>query len=43
MYDVTQSMKTSGSREDFIREMKRRGYEVKWTDDRKNITYTCPN
>lgn len=43
MYDVTQAMKTSHSKEDFIREMKRRGYEVKWTDDRKNITYTCPN
>ena len=43
MYDVTQSMKTSVSKEDFIREMNRRGYEVKWTDDRKNITYTCPN
>lgn len=43
MYDVTQAMKVSRSKEDFIREMKRRGYEVKWTDDRKNITYTCPN
>lgn len=43
MYDVTQAMKVSRSKEDFIREMNRRGYEVKWTDDRKNITYTCPN
>lgn len=43
MYDVTQTMKVSRSKEDFIREMKHRGYEVKWTDDRKNITYTCPN
>lgn len=43
MYDVTQAMKVSHSKEDFIREMNRRGYEVKWTDDRKNITYTCPN
>lgn len=23
--------------------MKRKGYAVKWTDDRKYITYTCPN
>lgn len=43
MYDVTQAMKVSRSKEDFIREMKHRGYEVKWTDERKNITYTCPN
>ena len=43
MYDVTQAMKVSRTKEDFIREMKRRGYEVKWTDERKNITFTCPN
>ena len=43
MYDVTQAMRVSRSKEEFIREMKRRGYEVKWTDERKNITFTCPN
>ena len=43
MYDVNQAMKVSCSKEEFIREMKRRGYEVKWTDDRKNITFICPN
>ena len=43
MYDVTQAMKVSRTKEDFIREMKHRGYEVKWTDERKNITFTCPN
>ena len=43
MYDVTQAMKVSRTKEDFIREMERRGYEVKWTEDRKNITFTCPN
>ena len=43
MYDVTQAMKVSCNKEEFIREMKRRGYEVKWTDERKNITFTCPN
>lgn len=43
MYDVTQAMKVSCNKEEFIREMKRRGYEVKWTEDRKNITFTCPN
>ena len=43
MYDVTQAMKVSRNKEEFIREMERRGYEVKWTDERKNITFTCPN
>jgi len=43
MYDVNQAMKVSRNKEEFIREMKRRGYEVKWTDDRKNITFICPN
>lgn len=43
MYDVTQAMKVSRNKEEFIREMKRRGYEVRWTDERKNITFTCPN
>lgn len=28
------------SKEDFIEKMKEKGYEVKWTDKRKNITYT---
>jgi hypothetical protein len=31
------------NREDFIQQMKRRGYEVWWSDERKYITYTCPN
>jgi len=43
MYDVNQAMKVCRNKEEFIREMKRRGYEVKWTDDRKNITFICPN
>ena len=43
MYDVTQAMKVSRNKDEFIREMKRRGYEVKWTEERKNITFTCPN
>lgn len=28
---------------DFIREMQRLGYKVTWTDERKYITFTCPN
>ncbi|MCQ2355214.1 MAG: hypothetical protein MJ102_09010, partial [Clostridia bacterium] len=40
---ISETMNRSGSREDFIREMKRRGYDVTWTDERKYITFTCPN
>ena len=43
MYDVSDAMKKSQSKEDFIILMKRKGYEVKWTDERKEITFTCPN
>lgn len=35
-------MERVGSREDFIREMRRRGYDVRWEDGRKSITYTTP-
>ena len=43
MYNIGETMKTSVNREDFIRQMHRRGYEVWWSDERKYITYTCPN
>ena len=43
MYNIGEAMKTSVNREDFIRQMKRRGYEVWWSNERKYITYTCPN
>lgn len=33
----------SSNKEDFIFNMERQGYFVKWTDTRKTITYTCPN
>lgn len=42
MYDIGDAMKKSCSREDFILLMKRKGYEVKWTEERKDITFTCP-
>ena len=35
-------MELAGSREEFIREMERRGYRVHWEEGRKNITYTTP-
>lgn len=43
MYDIGQAMKLSANKEDFILLMKRKEYEVKWTDERKDITFTCPN
>ncbi len=36
---IVSAMKKSGSKEEFIKEMKRKGYEVKWSDSRKNITF----
>ena len=43
MSDIDFVMNRSGSRADFIREMQRIGYGVTWTDERKNITFICPN
>lgn len=43
MYDIGQAMKLSAGKEDFILLMKRKGYEVKWTEERMDITFTCPN
>ena len=43
MYHIGKAMEQSLSREDFISLMKRKGYEVNWTDARKHITFTCPN
>ena len=37
---IVSAMKTAGTKDEFIREMKRKGYEVKWSDTRKNITFT---
>jgi hypothetical protein len=36
-------MAKSKTREDFIFNMERQGYFVKWSDTRKTITYICPN
>ncbi len=43
MADICAAMNRSGSKQDFIVEMERCGYQVKWTDERKYITFTCPN
>lgn len=43
MNDIDKAMNISGSKEDFIKAMSIMGYAVTWTDDRKYITYQCPN
>ncbi len=43
MNDIDKAMNISGSKEDFINAMSMMGYTVTWTDDRKYITYQCPN
>lgn len=43
MNDIDKVMNISGSKEDFINAMSIMGYSVTWTDDRKYITYQCPN
>lgn len=42
MNTVDQCMKRARTRADFIREMERRGYQVRWEETRKFITYTTP-
>lgn len=43
MFTIDNAMKKAKTKQEFIDEMKRNGYEVLWTDERKYITYTCPN
>lgn len=43
MYTIDNAMKEAKTKKEFMDEMKKNGYEVMWTDDRKYITYTCPN
>jgi len=40
---IDECMRFARSKEEFISLMKSEGYDVKWTDTRKSITYTCPN
>ena len=42
MNTIDQCMKYAATREEFISLMKSEGYEVRWTENRKNITYTTP-
>ena len=43
MASIEDAMDHSGSKAEFIQEMADRGYGVRWTDERKYITFTCPN
>ena len=39
---IEEAMKRAGTREEFLREMNQKGYQVRWEDGRKSITYTTP-
>ena len=43
MYVIDEVMKKAKSKQHFIRLMNQNGYLVRWEDNRKYITYTCPN
>lgn len=43
MNDIDQTMDRTRSKEEFIKAMEDKGYKVKWTDERKYITYTTPD
>lgn len=43
MFTIDHAMKKAKTKQEFMDEMKKNGYEVVWTDERKYITYTCPN
>ena len=40
---INQVMKQAKSKKQFCYLMKQQGYNVRWEDNRKYITYTCPN
>ncbi len=42
MNTIDQCMRYAETREEFISLMESEGYQVRWTDGRKNITYTTP-
>lgn len=43
MSTITEVMKKAKSKKQFCFLMKQLGYGVRWEDNRKHITYTCPN
>ena len=42
MNTIDQCMRYAASKEEFVSLMESEGYQVRWTDKRKNITYTTP-
>lgn len=40
---IDQAMKYCRTKDEFRKYMKRYGYDIKWQDNYKYITYTCPN
>jgi hypothetical protein len=42
MDTIDECMRYAGAREEFITLMRTEGYDVRWQDSRKNITYTTP-
>ena len=40
---VNECINNSASKEEFISNMEKLGYKVKWTDTRKYITFTTPS
>ena len=43
MFTIEDAMTVARSREHFVRLLKQKGYQVKWTNERKSITYTTPS
>ena len=41
--DIDKAMEYSGSKDEFIRNMSILGYHMTWTDERKHLTFHCPN
>ena len=41
--DIDKAMEYSGSKDEFIRSMSILGYHMTWTDERKYLTFHCPN
>ena len=41
--DIDKAMEFSGSKDEFIRNMSILGYHMIWTDERKYLTFHCPN
>ena len=41
--DIDKAMEFSGSKDEFIRNMSILGYHMTWTDERKYLTFHCPN